>query len=236
MRLLVFIVIFLSITGWGPFSSLTSASSTLSTLKTKDWLAQEVKLINAQADNLNPEVLKLGLIAFLNAHQKGFDNKQLLTIVDYSKPSSERRLWVIDLKQAKVLFNTWVTHGKNSGELNATSFSNRSNSLKSSLGVFVTTAEAYTGQEGYSLRMIGLEPGINDNAYRRSVVVHGATYANPDVVKTYGMLGRSWGCLAVSDKLIKPLIETIKNNTLIIAYYPDATWLKKSSFLHTQFI
>jgi hypothetical protein len=138
---------------------------------------------------------------------------------------------VIDLKNDRVLFNTWVSHGKNSGKVTTTSFSNDPGSLKSSIGVFLTTRDGYVGHNGYSLRLHGLEQGINDNAYRRSIVFHGAWYANPDSLKRYGCLGRSWGCPAVPENTIRPLINTIKNNTVVVAYYPDRNWLRMSNFL-----
>ncbi len=228
-RYILSIFIFFSITGWGPFDIF------LPTIKespgTQAWIDKETRSINSQTNNLDSRVLKLSLNAYLNARRRGLDNKQLLTIIDYSKPSTEKRLWVVDLKRAKVLFNTWVTHGKNSGNVNATSFSNEPGSLKSSIGVFVTTREAYVGENGYSLRMQGLERGINDNAYRRDIVFHGAWYATGDVIRKYGLLGRSWGCPAVSEKTARPLIDTIKDNTLVVAYYPDRHWLRSSSFL-----
>ncbi len=221
-----------ALVGWGPFSFLSHVFSNTPKAPegSEPWISAEVARIHAQADNLDPQVLRLGLIAYLKARKLGMDAKQMLTIVDYSKPSTKRRMWVIDLKRARVLFNTWVTHGKNSGGLNATSFSNRPGSLKSSIGVF-DTAQPYFGHEGYSLRVKGLEAGINDKAYQRDVVVHGAWYATERVAKTYPQLGRSWGCFAVGENTAKPLIDTIKNDTLIVAYYPDQHWLDNSTWV-----
>lgn len=229
-RYILSILVFFSIVGWGPFSFFGMPQIAESP-GTKAWLDKETRKINSQADNIDPQVLRLSLNAYLHARKRGMDNRQLLTIIDYSKPSTERRLWVVDLRNAKVLFNTWVTHGRNSGKVNATSFSNEPGSLKSSIGVFLTTREAYVGGNGYSLRMQGLEPGINDNAYRRDIVFHGAWYAAGNVVKRYGLLGRSWGCPAVSEETARPLIDTIKDNTLVVAYYPDRHWLRNSTFL-----
>ena len=197
------------------------------------WIDEKTRNILPQASNLNPTVFKLGLTAYLQARKQGIDDKQMLTIVDYSKPSNERRLWVVDLKNEKVLFNTWVAHGKNSGAATTTSFSNQPSSLKTSLGVFAT-GDTYDGHNGLSLHIQGLEHGFNDNAYRRDIVIHGAWYASADVAKERGMLGRSWGCPAVDQHIAKPLINTIKNNTLLIAYYPDKMWLKKSAYLNTR--
>ncbi|OGT60599.1 MAG: hypothetical protein A3E85_05935 [Gammaproteobacteria bacterium RIFCSPHIGHO2_12_FULL_45_12] len=196
----------------------------------KAWISQETSLIHAKASNIDTAVLRLGLIAYVKAKEKGLDSKSVLTVIDYSLPSTEKRLWVFDLKNNKTLFNTWVTHGKNSGGINATSFSNASGSLKSSLGVFVTS-ETYIGGKGYSLRLKGLEQGINDNAYKRDIVIHGAWYATGGTIDKYGQLGRSWGCPAVSPETIKPLINTIKDKTIVFAYYPDRNWLNHSAFL-----
>lgn len=225
------VVIVLCIAGWGPFFFLSSSSSgdNSDPVGSNAWIEKETKIILSQADNLDPLVLKLGLKAYLKARKKGMDDKQMLTLVDYSKPSSERRLWVVDLKKQKVLFNTWVAHGKNSGGINSNSFSNNPTSLKSSLGVFLT-AETYSGHHGYSLRIQGLEPGINDNAYRRDIVFHGAWYVGSHMSKERGM-GRSWGCLAVDEHTIKKLIDTIKNDTLVVAYYPDRHWLNHSNYV-----
>lgn len=230
MRNIVYIFAFLAIVGWGPFSFFSGEGEHAS-FGTQSWMNNEIRTITAQASNLNPTVLKASLTAYLKAREQGLDHKQLLTVVDYSKPSTERRLWVIDLKNAKVLFNTWVSHGKNSGTVNATSFSNQASSLKSSLGVFVTR-DTYFGGKGYSLRIQGLEKGINDNVLRRDIIFHGAWYASPQVAKERGMLGRSWGCLAVSEDTIKPLVDTIKNDTLVVAYYPDKQWLRNSAYLN----
>lgn len=218
------------ISGWGPFDFFFTRPVTAPP-GSEQWVEQQMKHISSQAENISNNVLKLGLVAYINAREQGIAHKQLLTIIDYSKPSSERRLWVIDLKNAKVLFNTWVSHGKNSGKINATSFSNQLGSLKSSIGVFQTTSVPYTGSNGYSLRLVGLENGINDNAFDRAIVIHGAWYVHPDVVKKYGLLGRSWGCPAVSEDTVQPLINTIKDKTLVVVYYPDRNWLNNSTFL-----
>lgn len=197
----------------------------------EQWINKEVMAIAAKAPDLNPKVLKLSLIAYEKARKNGLGDQGILTIIDYSKPSNEKRLWVIDLKNEKVLFYTHVAHGKNSGELQSNSFSNEPNSLKSSIGVFVAN-ETYTGGKGYSLRLKGMEPGINDNVYKRKVIFHGAAYVSEAQAKTQGKIGRSWGCMAVSSNVIHSLINTIKNNTLVFAYYPDNHWLGKSKFLN----
>lgn len=232
IKSIFFALAFLSLTGWnwGPLSFILGPSVTIPR-GAEQWVADHSSIINAQANNIDPTVLKMSLAAYIRARQQGLDNKGLLTIIDYSKPSTERRLWVVDLRTDRVLFNTWVTHGKNSGELQATSFSNEPGSLKSSIGVFLTVGEPYVGSNGYSLRLSGLERGINDNAYRRDIVFHGAWYANPHVALQYRELGRSWGCPAVSEEAARPLINTIRDKTLVFVYYPDRHWLNNSAFL-----
>jgi hypothetical protein len=201
------------------------------TFGTKVWMDKEFQIIHSQAGNIDEKVLRLSLKAYVRARNQGYDSKQLLTVIDYSKPSTDKRLWVFDIKRGKVLLNTWVSHGKNSGDnVRANSFSNSNGSLKSSIGVFVTDAP-YVGGHGISLRMKGLEKGINDNAYSRNIVFHGAEYVNGSIAKHLGRIGRSWGCPAVSKDTIKSLVDTIKENTVVFAYYPDKNWLNNSRFL-----
>jgi len=207
-----------------------ASSKATSGTNSNDWLAKETEVIGAQATSLSKGAIKAGLTAYQKARKEGLDTKEMLTIIDYSKSSGDRRLMVFDMKNQKVLFNTWVAHGKNSGAANATSFSNDAQSLKSSLGVFMTS-DVYDGKHGESLRVQGLEPGINDNAMRRDIVFHSAQYVGADVARARGMVGRSWGCMAVDSATIKPLINTIKGKTLVVAYYPDKKWLSHSSFL-----
>lgn len=213
-----------------PFAWLFSVPNT-APFGTSQWLQKEMQILKPQASNIDDKVLRLSLIAYLNGRKHGYDNKQILTVIDYSKPSNVKRMWVFDLKKNRILFNTWVSHGKNSGGLYATSFSNNPGSLKSSIGVFETD-EPYIGHNGYSLRLRGLEQGFNGSAYSRAVVIHGAAYVNPASIGSYGSVGRSWGCPAVSASLAKPLINTIKENSLLVAYYPDRHWLNSSRFLN----
>ncbi len=224
----LFMIVLLGVVGWGPFSFFSPTNN--EPIESQSWLAKETKIIKSQANNIDANVLKLSLQAYQKARRKGLNDKQLLTVIDYRKPSTERRLWVIDLKKGKVLFNTWVAHGKNSGNVTPTSFSNQPGSLKSSVGVFLTESP-YIGNNGYSLRLTGLEQGINHNAYRRAIVIHGAWYANPTIIRKYGRLGLSWGCPAVSENLARPLIDTIKGHTLVFVYSNDRKWLHNSTFL-----
>ncbi|VFT56326.1 Uncharacterised protein [Pseudomonas aeruginosa] len=142
-------------------------------------------------------------------------------MIDYSRPSRDKRLWVFDLKARKLLFEEWVTHGKNSGDDLATSFSNRPNSYQSSIGLF-QTGQLYTGKHGQSLRLVGLEPGFNDKSEERAIVMHSAAYADPRVVPGLGRLGRSQGCPAVRPAVAARLINTLKRGSYLFAYYPQA--------------
>jgi hypothetical protein len=188
------------------------------------------RVLSAQSKNLDPAVVKLGLEAYINAHQHGLAPKELLTIIDYSKPSTQNRFWVFNLRDNKILFETLVAHGKNSGDKFATHFSNQPQSLASSFGVFLT-GRTYLGHHGYSLKLMGLERGVNDKALSRAIVLHAATYVNQFIAHSFGRLGRSWGCPALNPAITRPVIDTIKNGTLIFAYYPDRRWLARSPFL-----
>lgn len=184
----------------------------------------------AQTDNLDAAVLNKALTAFNNAVEAGITDSQILTVIDYSKASSEPRLWVFDLAESKLLFEELVAHGRGSGDNYAKEFSNTPESYQTSLGVFITD-ETYQGGNGYSLRLDGLEEGINHLARERAIVIHGANYVNESYVDKNGRLGRSHGCPAVGLDVNKELINTIKGGSLVFAYYPDEDWLKKSEFL-----
>jgi L,D-transpeptidase catalytic domain len=155
----------------------------------------------------------------------------ILTIIDFSLPSSKKRLFVIDLVSGQLLFNTFVSHGKNSGTVIATRFSNAFNSLKSSLGFF-TTAGTYQGKHGYSLRLEGQEAGINDNAYNRGIVIHSADYVNENRANQKGFIGRSQGCPAIPESLKKPIIETIRDGSCLFVYSPDRFYAAHSKLLN----
>jgi len=141
----------------------------------------------------------------------------LLTVIDYTLPSTQPRLWVLDLALGKVLHRELVAHGRGSGDNLATKFSNADGSHMSSLGLFVTD-RSYQGQNGYSLRLQGLDPGVNDHALARAIVIHGAPYVSPTVAAQLGRLGRSWGCPAVRLDIARTLIDLIKGGTVVYAY------------------
>lgn len=194
-------------------------------------LDAEAALLSSRTQNLDPHILKLGLMAYNNAVKKGLTQSKILTIVDFSKPSSQPRFWVINLKNHQVLFYELVAHGKGSGEAQAVSFSDSPGSNKSSLGLY-RTDETYDGKHGYSLKLEGLDQGLNTHVRARAVVVHSAEYVSPEVVKERGRLGRSNGCLALDPAVTKPVIDTIKNGSLIFVYGNSAS-LKQSKFLMT---
>lgn len=206
--------------------------------------SMEVKdniLVSGMYDSLKLGSIGLGRRVFDYAmkgfnfiKEKGYiDNANIISIVDFSKPSSEKRLFIIDLKHYKVLFNTYVAHGIESGKEFAEDFSNTPSSNKSSLG-FYETLGTYMGGNGYSLRLQGLERGINDNANRRDIVIHGAEYVNEGLIRSQGYIGRSWGCPAVPQRLHKPIIDKIKNGTCLFIYSPDKKYLSHSRILNRK--
>lgn len=191
---------------------------------------QTIPTITSKAPSLRPDVLKLALTAYNCAVESGYGKKKKLTIIDYSMPETQKRMWVIDLSSGKIVFNNLVAHGQGSGGVTPSHFSNTPETHESSLGLFMT-GDTYFGQDGYSLHLHGLEKGFNDHAYSRSVVMHGAWYVNEEAAHE-GYIGRSWGCPAVPERLAQPIVDTIKNGSLVFAYYPNSKWLKKSQFLH----
>jgi len=179
-------------------------------------------------------VLRLALDATHRAAAQGLVKRSdLLTVIDYSLPSSQPRLFVFDLAARKLLFRELVAHGKSSGDDRATYFSNSPGSLATSLGLFVT-ADTYVGSNGYSLRLKGLEEGINDMAWDRAIVMHGASYVSRAAISALGRLGRSWGCPAVRTEIARKLINTLRGGTPIFAYYPERSWLERSSFVRAE--
>lgn len=156
--------------------------------------------------------------------------KDVLTLIDFTKPSTEERLFVLDMKNRRILFSSYVSHGRNSGGNYATSFSNKSGSYQSSLG-FYLTENTYQGRNGYSLILNGLEKNINDKAKERAIVIHGASYADPSVINSSGRLGRSLGCPALPLAVSKTIIDTIKDGSLLYIYANNEDYLAQSNIL-----
>jgi hypothetical protein len=176
------------------------------------------------------EVLKLAVDAQRCGYGRGVVDNSTLTVIDYSLPSSEKRLWVIDMLRWRVLFHEYVSHGEGSGEKWAFLFSNDEGSHQSSLGLF-RTADTYVGGYGYSLRLDGLEPGVNDRARERKIVMHGALYASPWIVQRIGQLGTSHGCPTLPREVARTVIDRIKGGSAVFAYYPNPDWLARSEYL-----
>ncbi len=219
--------IFWVLSSLGFLGNPTTASKSLTSSPTASTLIWN-ELTKSESLPPSLPVLELALKGYVQLQDKL--KKPLLTVIDYSLPSTQKRLWIIDLEQQKILLHTVVAHGRNSGALLAEKFSNRPESYQSSLGFF-QTGEAYQGKHGYSLRLDGLEAGINDQARARAIVIHGADYANETVAATAGRLGRSLGCPAVPPKLSTPLIKLIKEGSLLFIYGKDPNYLRISKYL-----
>ena len=179
--------------------------------------AENVSAANISV-KINSDVVEMAFSAASCAVRAGaVNNPETLTVIDYSKPSTEKRLFVFDLRTKEVIYSEYVAHGQGSGENMTTRFSNEPNSHATSLGLFVT-ADTYIGKNGYSLRMNGLDQGFNDNAFDRAIVIHGAPYVNPVVAREQGYLGRSLGCPAVRPEVAHALIDAVKGSGLLFAY------------------
>lgn len=218
-----------------PLAEITSEAGSTTTLNSSNTTYSQVY------ENLSLGDLGLSKGAFANAI-KGFNslvksgkvsNENILTIIDFSLPSNKKRLFVLDMSNSKLLYHTYVSHGRNSGKLYATDFSNAPESYKSSLGFYITKG-TYSGKHGYSLKLEGEEKGYNDNASSRAIVMHSADYAAENVVKSQGYLGRSLGCPALPPSVYKPIIEQIKNGTCLFLYSPDEQYLKSSGLLRAS--
>ncbi len=179
---------------------------------------------------LDRDVFQMAITGYQNLKGENLNSSGILTIIDFTKPGTEKRFYCLDLRERKVLFHSLVAHGRNSGGNMASEFSNKPESNQSSLGFYVT-GETYVGTNGYSLRLDGVDKAWNDNLRRRSVVVHGADYVSKRWVNQYGRLGRSYGCPALPSEIAREVIDTIKGRTLIFAYYNDAKYLTSSAHL-----
>lgn len=197
-----------------------------------DHIPYRAAFLVAQTQDLTVRVATLALQAYNKAQAAGYGDKHILTIIDYSEPSTEHRFWVIDLDSNKVLFHELVAHGVGSGALYATRFSDQINSKETSIGLFLTAQNPYRGRHGESLHLQGLEPGFNGNVWARSIVIHAAPYVCDQFVHQHGMVGQTWGCPALNAKDVRQIINTIKGGTLLFAYANDPNWLQHSRFLN----
>ena len=186
--------------------------------------------LNLHKLGLSETAFHLAMNGLQKLEAEGKVEKEIISICDFSQSSNNRRLYVIDIPNRKLLFNCLVAHGKNSGEEFARYFSNVPSSYKSSLG-FYTTQKTYMGEHGLSLKLEGKEPGFNDMAETRSIVMHGADYVCDDFICHNGRLGRSFGCPSVPNNLLEPIINTIKNGTCLFIYYPDKQYLSSSKLI-----
>lgn len=180
---------------------------------------------------LSSKVFKLAMNGMEKLRKQGkLTNENIVSIVDFSQPSVNKRLYVLDLENFQILFNTLVAHGMKSGKESALSFSNKMSSHKSSLGFYVTDSP-YMGSNGYSLRLQGVEKGFNDNALKRAIVMHGADYVNNEFINSQGYIGRSYGCPAVAPELSQPIIDSIKDGTCLFIFHPTKNYLAASKMI-----
>ena len=188
----------------------------------------QFRALLTQAPGISPQALETALAAQKRLQADGVRvRSDVLVVIDYTRPSTEPRLWVFDLNHTRVLFEELVAHGKNSGDNRAVRFSNQPGSLMSSIGVFLT-GDTYIGKHGLSLRLEGLEKGINDKSMERAIVLHAASYVSERVRRREGRIGRSWGCPAVRPEISRQLIETVEEGAVLLAYYPEKSWLETS--------
>lgn len=209
-----------------------SISKTKATSINNGYVTALQEKLSKAGTKISDEILSLALMGFnkLNAQQQ-LSKDSILTIIDYTMSSKDKRLFVIDLKSQELMFKSVVAHGRNTGDEYAKVFSNQLNSHQSSLGFYITQ-KPYKGSNGYSLALEGVDEGFNDKAKQRAIVMHGADYASEQMIKIKGYLGRSFGCPSLPPQLNKKIIETIKDGNCLFAYYPDQKYLKTSKFLN----
>lgn len=181
---------------------------------------------------LSQEAFEYAVKGYNHLKNKGrIKNSRVLTIIDFTKPSSQKRLFIVDVENSQLLFNTYVAHGRNTGEAYAKRFSNTPESFQSSLGFYVTTG-TYMGKNGFSMQLEGMEAGINDKADERAIVMHGAPYVSEGFIRSRGYIGRSHGCPAVPESLNKPIIEKIKNGSCMFIYSNDMSYINRSKIIN----
>lgn len=206
---------------WLSYASVSMASTA------QDGLLRDLARV---APALSQQALQHALAAMQCAVNHGAEPAHRLAVIDYSRPSTERRLWIFDLQRKRLLLRDFVAHGRQSGENFAEVFSNRLGSHQTSLGLF-RTAESYRGKHGYSLRMDGLEPGLNDLARERAIVIHGAAYVSPRLVQSQGRIGRSLGCPAVRPEVARMVVDQLKGGQFLFAWHSNQRWMQGSASL-----
>lgn len=198
----------------------------------KNFASDAYTLMDLDKKGLSKQAFELAIKGYDHLLNKRLiRHKNIITVIDFSKPSNQKRCYVIDLKKDKVIFQSLVAHGRNSGLEYPTSFSNDNDSHKSSLGFYVTMG-TYTGECGYALKLKGCDKGFNDHAYERAIVIHGSQYVTEDFLHSNGFLGRSFGCPALPEKISKKIIDVIKNGSCVFVYYPTQKYLQNSPVLH----
>jgi hypothetical protein len=218
-----------------PIVVLPAVPATDNTVPTEHKAAMELLYDSLQLDELglSEDAFNYAVKGFESLKKTGkIHNERVLSIIDFTKPSSQKRLFVLDVESFKILFNTYVAHGRNTGEAFASHFSNQPESYQSSLGFYITEG-TYTGKNGYSMQLEGMEYGINHRAEERAIVVHGAPYVSEGFIRSKGYIGRSHGCPALPEKLNKPIIEKIKNGSCLFIYSNDKAYLQHSKLLNT---
>jgi hypothetical protein len=189
--------------------------------------------MDLEDSGLSRQAFQNAWIGYYKLRKRGLLKKtNVLTICDFSQSSSNQRMYVIDVRTRRVLYRTYVAHGINSGEEYATSFSNKMESCKSSLGFYITSG-TYTGVNGYSLRINGVDKGFNDNARKRAIVIHGANYVSMRIVHKYGTMGTTFGCPAIPTEMTTQIIPVVKNGSCFFIYYPSKKYLAQSSVLNS---
>lgn len=211
-------------------ASLILLAATAANAQTDDGLILRLSQLAPMAD---PSVIALGVRAAHCAATRESEEARTIAVIDYSKPSTDVRMWVFDLREEKLLYAERVSHGQGSGDNLMTRYSNDSGSHQTSIGLF-RTGDEYLGRNGYSMRLYGLDSGFNDKAFERAIVVHGAPYVSDSTVNQLGRLGRSWGCPAVRLEIANQLIDDLKGGNYLFAYYPDKKWLAQSPWFECE--
>ncbi|MFA5678535.1 MAG: murein L,D-transpeptidase catalytic domain family protein [Pseudomonas sp.] len=212
----------------GPVAAIETSFATPYTSSVQSSL---ISRLAAEAPDLSPQVLLSAVSAMQCAIAGGVEPADRLAVIDFSLPSSEQRLWIFDLASQKLMLRDLVAHGQGSGDNFARTFSNIEGSHQSSIGLF-RTQESYFGQHGYSLRMDGLEPGFNDLARQRAIVIHPADYVDPDWIQQHGRIGRSHGCPAVRPEVASMVVDSLKGGQFMFSWYPDDHWLATSALIN----